>query len=238
MFGTNERVGRYTKKDTLLVRSMFRTIQGEGPYAGSDAVFVRLGGCNLACTWCDTEFDVERSTEWRTGPLVEEVIRLAADGATRVFQSNAPVVVITGGEPFRFDLHAFCVELTKLGFRVQIETNGTLMPKRDNGQYFGLVAAVVVSPKTTTVHRHWTGHRGDRVFWKLIVGPDGPVGEKPNTVVPVAPPTMLHNGRAYVQPLDDGDDGAVSPAVSAQLQAMARTGYRVSLQTHKLLNVE
>lgn len=67
MFGMNEIVGKkYFKdapKDSLLVTSRFYTLQGEGPFRGHPAYFVRLAKCNLACSFCDTYFD---SGEWQT----------------------------------------------------------------------------------------------------------------------------------------------------------------------------
>src|SRR4051812_4694104 len=80
----------------LGVKSIFPTLQGEGPYTGHPAVFVRLGGCNLACSFCDTDFE-GFSTLGVTG-IVEQVTKLAVNEAGERVRH---LVVITGGEPLR-----------------------------------------------------------------------------------------------------------------------------------------
>ena len=106
------------------LHSVFRTIQGEGPHAGRAAVFVRLAGCNLQCPLCDTEY-TEGRTEHRSLVLAEQI-----DVA---FGKDSPLptglVVITGGEPFRQNIGRFVAQLVKLGFHVQVETNGRLAPQ-------------------------------------------------------------------------------------------------------------
>lgn len=120
------------------------TIQGEGPATGRPATFVRLGGCNLACSWCDTpytwdasRFDLRR--EIAPTP-VPEVLARAAYGP--------PLVVLTGGEPL---LHqrtpGFAHLLSGLAEaqrEVHVETNGTIAPRAHTR---GTVALFVVSPK-------------------------------------------------------------------------------------------
>lgn len=114
----------------LVVSEVFGpTIQGEGPSAGRRASFVRLGGCNLACSWCDTPYTwdwsrFERAAELRTLP-VEEVAR-------DVRAIAAPLVVITGGEPLlqRDGITNLVELLTAVGHQVEIETNGTIAPHR------------------------------------------------------------------------------------------------------------
>jgi len=81
----------------LSVVAIFATIQGEGPRSGQPAIFIRLGGCNLACKFCDTDFDTFKN-----------------------------LIVITGGEPLRQPIEKLCANLLDNGFIVQIETNGML----------------------------------------------------------------------------------------------------------------
>ncbi|MDE3061294.1 MAG: 7-carboxy-7-deazaguanine synthase QueE, partial [Pseudomonadota bacterium] len=116
---------------SLAVKRIFPTLQGEGPYAGHPAVFVRLGGCNLACAFCDTDF--EGFATLAVNEIIGEVKRLA-EGARRL-------VVITGGEPLRQNIVPLCEALLTEGFKVQIETNGTLArPLPENVE-------IVCSPK-------------------------------------------------------------------------------------------
>lgn len=110
------------------------TIQGEGPSQGLAVIFVRLGLCNLDCSWCDTPY----TWDW-TGKngvkydRVNELVRMpVADLVDQIKREAGPVrrVVISGGEPMvqRVALEDLVVALTDDGFDVEIETNGTLMP--------------------------------------------------------------------------------------------------------------
>lgn len=93
----------------------FYTIQGEGFYQGHAAYFIRLGGCDVGCVWCD----VKESWEASAHPLVsvEEMVQ-------RVVQSGAKLVVITGGEPAMYDLSNLTTALQKAGLQVNVETSG------------------------------------------------------------------------------------------------------------------
>ena len=101
---------------TLVVNEVFRSIQGESSFAGRPCTFVRLTGCNLRCTWCDTTYAYAEGRSWTVGDLVGEVARL-----------GAPIVEVTGGEPLlqpvTFDL---VTALCDRGWTVLVETNGTL----------------------------------------------------------------------------------------------------------------
>ena len=79
MFGKNEIVGKKyfdDAGDKLFVTSIFYTLQGEGPYRGEPAVFVRLAKCNLACTFCDTYFD---GGDWLTFEQLDQRIETAVN---------------------------------------------------------------------------------------------------------------------------------------------------------------
>jgi 7-carboxy-7-deazaguanine synthase len=93
----------------------FYTIQGEGFYQGRAAYFLRLGGCDVGCVWCD----VKESWDAGAHPLVsvEEMTARAAG-------SGAPVAVITGGEPVMYDLSVLTQKLKDSGLRTHIETSG------------------------------------------------------------------------------------------------------------------
>lgn len=93
----------------------FYTIQGEGNYQGQAAYFVRLGGCDVGCVWCD----VKESWDASAHPVVtvEEITR-------RVKSTGAPVAVITGGEPLMYDLTTLTKSLTEAGVRTHLETSG------------------------------------------------------------------------------------------------------------------
>src|SRR5688572_1997324 len=93
----------------------FYTIQGEGFYQGSAAYFIRLGGCDVGCVWCD----VKESWDASAHPLVSvnEMARKAKD-------SGAQIVVVTGGEPVMYDLTALTDALRAAGLRTHLETSG------------------------------------------------------------------------------------------------------------------
>ncbi|MFM1999440.1 MAG: hypothetical protein RL204_1387 [Bacteroidota bacterium] len=103
-------------KHNLPVMETFYTVQGEGFYTGSPAYFIRLGGCDVGCVWCD----VKDSWDASAHPL-KSVVELAE----AVKASGAPIAVITGGEPSLYDLSVLTSELKQRGIRTHIETSGT-----------------------------------------------------------------------------------------------------------------
>ena len=128
MFGTNEIVGKSffktQAKDTLAVTSMFFTLQGEGPFAGLPALFIRLAKCNLACNFCDTYFD--QGTTMTFSEIVDKMLSTVEDffeGKSSPYDNI--VLVITGGEPLlQSNLTAFIKEVFMLFSEVQVESNG------------------------------------------------------------------------------------------------------------------
>lgn len=93
----------------------FYTIQGEGFYQGSAAYFIRLGGCEVRCVWCD----VKDSWDVNAHPKVE--VKQMAEKASA---SGSNIVVVTGGEPTMHNLSALTDELKQAGLRTHIETSG------------------------------------------------------------------------------------------------------------------
>ena len=140
MFGKNEIVGKryFPAEDELLVTSYFLTLQGEGPYSGLPAVFVRLSKCNLACSFCDTYFD---SGDWMTfDDLSTRIDDLVWD---RPLSQDQYVLVITGGEPLlQKALKPFLERQETQGWRaMQIESNGIIQQDIPDS------VTLVVSPK-------------------------------------------------------------------------------------------
>lgn len=154
MFGANEIVGKkYFDKaapDQLFVTSMFMTLQGEGPYRGEPAFFIRLAKCNLNCSFCDTFFD---DGDWLTFDEIDERIEKAIDAfyasknmgrpswtryhPSRIEQTSDTttyvheekrkmVLVMTGGEPMlQTNMGPFLERQNKMFAHTQIESNGT-----------------------------------------------------------------------------------------------------------------
>ncbi len=223
MFGKNKILKAENHDgNKLQVQEIFATFQGEGPYAGHPSVFVRLGGCNLACDFCDTEFDSfqEKSLD----EILSEVLKLSKNETGEIIRK---LVVITGGEPLRQPISKFCEELIKLEFLVQIETNGTLFrdlpqevkiicsPKISNGKYHAIRADLL-----------------DRIdAFKFIISKNkkeysdiAEIGQ--GKTIPV-----------YVQPMDEYDEAKNRENIELTLELANKYGARISLQTHKILKI-
>ena len=163
MFGKNEIVGQSFFKDapdrSLFVVSMFMTLQGEGPFRGEPAFFIRLAKCNLACSFCDTYFD---SGDWITFDEIDTKIEQTIDEFysaidmerpdwTRVVQSSGTedkhrkkqmVLVITGGEPsIQKNIAPFLDRMNAVFENTQIESNGIICQPLPSD------TTIVISPK-------------------------------------------------------------------------------------------
>ena len=210
--------------DLLDIQSIFPTLQGEGPNTGVPSVFLRLGGCNLACSFCDTEF--ESFSAKPLADIISEIKKLAEDkSGIRVKH----LVVITGGEPLRQPIEPLCKALLKEGFKVQIETNGTLY--RDLPEEI----EIVCSPKNTG-----TGYypiRQDLLkrvnAIKFIVSHSNPLYREIAEVGQGAA-----NIPVYIQPMDEYDIRANADNVAYATSLAMQHGYRLSLQIHKILGIE
>lgn len=231
--------------DVLDIHSIFHTLQGEGPFCGRSAVFVRFAGCNLQCPACDTEY-----TSGRQMLQVETILN---DIAFMPWPRSArPIVVITGGEPFRQNLYPLCYALIQEGFTVQIETNGTLPPP--NLAFAELCSAdfndtncvfVVCSPKTGKVNPYLEPLIA---AYKYVVDADSvhehdglPILALGHTAHPhVARPPIGFEGPVYIQPADRQDETLNRRNREAViiLAMNAPDVFTVQLQTHKILNLE
>ena len=107
---------------------IFHSVQGEGARAGIPHVFIRFGKCNLACEWCDTDFETYEEMN------VEEIVKI-------VKKFNCKRVIYTGGEPMLNDLWPISRELKKLGIELSCESNGTIQIPE------GLLDWICISPK-------------------------------------------------------------------------------------------
>lgn len=210
----------------LELTEIFYTIQGEGPFAGTPAVFIRLAGCNLQCHWCDTEYPTNFSLS--VDQIVGEVAKFREDG----------LVVITGGEPFRQPIIPLIRKLPLHGYKVQIETNGTVPIKPENVYGF---ATLVVSPKTAKVHR---AYDTQMAHWKYVIKAgevdpyDGlPSGDTqtPGKHAVLARPA--NDPTIWVSPLDEKDETLNLRNLKAAATSAMANGYRLSLQQHKLIGL-
>lgn len=228
------------------VNSIFYTIQGEGPHAGRPALFVRLRGCVLACSFCDTEFDshlTEASPEWLLDMVRSKIGSM----------SLRPLIVLTGGEPMRQNLLPFITLALAAGYEVQIETAGVhwdpeLLPHFRNRQL-----SLVCSPKTAKVA---DGIEDVALAFKYIIDADEPFdvvdglpsfavsqrGQTNKNKLYRAPWVRTEPERIFVQPMDPEpgphyfEHGAHNRDRCVELAL--KYGYRLSLQQHKILGLE
>lgn len=219
----------------LWVHSVFHTIQGEGPFSGQPAIFIRLIGCNLQCPGCDTEYT--------DTPLI--VPLKAPQDIFAMFNRKPSLVVITGGEPFRQNITPLVRAILRLGSKVQIETNGTYAPPSGFAPLkaiYGDRVTVVVSPKTGKVNPH-TEAVVDAYKYVLhhehINPQDGlPTLALGHSAVPhVARPHVGHTGPVYIQPMDCNDDAENQKNIEQVVRSALVFGYTAQLQIHKLLGV-
>ena len=201
----------------MKVNEIFYSLQGEGVYTGTAAVFLRLSGCNMKCWFCDTKGH-EQGTE-----MTEEEI------AERVSQYPARHIVITGGEP-TMQLNTRLTQLLhEKGFYIQIETNGAL-PLKDGTE----VDWITCSPKGNEIKIQ----RIDEL--KLLFIKE--YLEKYKEV---------KASQRCLQPLDEGGQEVQTLASQAGSSRFASSRgvqevisyikehpqWRLSLQTHKLINI-
>jgi 7-carboxy-7-deazaguanine synthase len=106
----------------MVITEIFKSIQGESTYAGLPCVFVRLTGCNLRCTWCDTAYAFYGGTKMSVEEAFGRVYELSLAGAP---QPTIRLVEFTGGEPLlQADVYPLAEKLLAAGYTVLIETSG------------------------------------------------------------------------------------------------------------------
>jgi len=104
----------------MVITEIFKSIQGEGTRTGLPCIFVRLTGCNLRCTWCDTAYAFHGGEKMTVDEVIARAHELAGAGANRL-----PLVEITGGEPLlQRETPELASRLLAEGFTVMIETSG------------------------------------------------------------------------------------------------------------------
>ena len=142
--------------DTLVVSEVFGpTWQGEGPSLGRLTAFVRLGRCNLACTWCDTAYTWDWS---RFDPATELEERTVDDVVAQLDEISAPMVVVSGGEPMlqQRAVIRLLEQIKERSWRTEVETAGTLAP---TPELTAVVDQFNVSPKLAN-----SGNERDRRY--------------------------------------------------------------------------
>jgi organic radical activating enzyme len=227
---------------TYLVRSVFRTLQGEGAWAGRPAVFVRFAACNLwsgeeadrardagrhgaTCPlWCDTDFRAAGAERLTGGELADRMLDAAGD---------IRFAVLTGGEPLLQADAALVAELRRAGFFVACETNGTIALADAFGSAEAGPDWVVCSPKLP--ESRLVIEEFDEL--KLVV-PDYTPGAYAGLAGRVRTHGLAGTDTRFLwlQP-EDGPRLAEAMRSAVEL-ALADPAWRVSVQGHKVLGVE
>ncbi|OAT34592.1 7-carboxy-7-deazaguanine synthase QueE [Proteus myxofaciens] len=218
------------------INEVFQTLQGEGVFTGVPALFVRLQGCPVGCSWCDTKHTWEKKEEKKV-PLGDIPIKTqesdnwgsayVSDILSLFKQQNytAKHVVITGGEPCLYDLRALTEGLEQAGYDCQIETSGTheimcsektwvtLSPKVGmKGGYHVLTAAI----NRANEIKHPVGREKD------IEALDSLLSLRTQQPTPVV----------ALQPISCKDR-----ATQLCIKTCIERNWRFSMQTHKYLNI-
>ena len=234
MFGNNpiRKKEHDTRDGSVWVQEIFHTIQGEGPLSGTPAVFVRLAGCNLACYWCDTEFESAFANPDNCMSIshIMDLIEEVRPATTRL-------IVLTGGEPMRQMITPLARRITGYGLQLQLETAGTVCPPGFPPRTRAKVH-VVCSPKTGKVH----GAMQDMVTaWKYVVADDDAYDKRdglplastqvPGKSIHLARPT--NDAPVYLSPRDDQDPVENSANLLAAAERCLEYGYILTTQLHK-----
>lgn len=200
-----------TTISTLPVMEHFYTIQGEGFHQGRAAYFIRLGGCDVGCVWCDVKdsWDKDRHPQMSIDDLVEQVRK-----------TPARLAVITGGEPLMHDLTALTTGLQAAGIETNIETSGS-------SPFSGSWNWVCLSPKKFKLPLPEVLSQADELKVIIYNKTDFSWGEEYAAKVP-------ENCRLYLQPEWSKADRMI-PLIVEYIKSHPR--WELSLQLHKYINV-
>ena len=207
----------------------FFTIQGEGPYSGSPAVFLRLHGCPLRCFFCDTEFSNPHDPRLDLAVIMKMIFEIAP--------SHCRLLVVTGGEPVRQNLGPLVAQMTAVGWIVQVETSGVMW------QDCLLDTVIVCSPKTPMIQQKIHDH-AHAFKYVIRAGEVSTEDGLPftNTQVEGGKKEKLARPRrgapVYLSPMDEGHGLYANVPNLRQVAASSKNfGYIAGLQVHKYLDL-
>lgn len=195
----------------MKVNEIFCSLQGEGRWTGTPAVFLRLSGCNLRCHFCDTTH--ENGVEMSVADILSAVSRFGVKH-----------IVITGGEPTMQINGELLTALKNAGFFVQIETNGSVELHPD---LYSLIDWITCSPKGAPLKLQridelkvlFHGAGCDVTAYEQLI--EAPL-----------------KGNAFLQPCDCGDPCRNREIIAATIDyILSHPVWRLSLQTHKMLDI-
>lgn len=209
----------------LFVNDIFLSIQGESSFAGYPCNFIRLSGCNLNCTYCDTKesLKIENSRQF----TIDEII-----GIIKKQGSGITLAEVTGGEPLiQEDVYGLFNELKSNGFRVLLETNGTVNLKKVPSQIIKVVD--VKCPSSGFSERFDFNNLeyinpSDEI--KFVIG----CAEDYDFAKQFLYANNINTEKIIFSPVE----GLCSPKTLAGLILNDRLNVRLGLQLHKILNIK
>lgn len=195
---------------SLPIMESFHTIQGEGHHTGKSAYFIRLGGCDVGCHWCDVKesWDASKFPWVPVEKLVEEAL-----------ETKAEIVVITGGEPLMYDLSLLTRLLQAAGLKTNMETSGAY-------HLSGSWDWVCFSPKKFKTPKE--------EFYKESHELKVVVFNKSDLQWAKSHGDKMGNAKLYLQP-EWSKSKEVTPLIVEFVKQNPQ--WQISLQTHKYLNV-
>ncbi len=196
---------------SLPVMEAFYTIQGEGHFSGNSAYFIRLGGCDVGCVWCDVKdsWDAEKWPKLS----VEEIVREVKSHPTRL-------AVVTGGEPLMYDLTELTESLKNSGLQTNIETSGA---HKLSGDWDW----ICFSPKKFMKPKEEFYHSADEL--KVVVYNKSDFKWAEEHAARVNPDCLL-----YLQPEWDRSDVMLPEIIN---YVKDNPQWKISLQTHKFMQI-
>jgi len=198
-------------KGIIPVMEAFYTVQGEGFHTGKAAFFIRLAGCDVGCTWCDVK------ESWEVTP---SQFRSINDLVSEVSGVSTRIAVITGGEPFIYNLEELINALHAKGFRVHVETSGAY-PVTGSPDW------ICVSPKKFKAPLKETLKRADEL--KIIVFNKSDFTWAEEHLKEVTPECKL-----FLQP-EYGRSAEMLPLMVEYVKEHPH--WQISLQTHKFIGI-
>ncbi len=218
------------------INELFETIQGEGAFTGQPSIFIRLQGCPVACSWCDTKhtWDINLEDEIKSSSMLSKTQETQAWSALSVSEIvdvfiaqgfQAKHVVITGGEPAMVDLIPLCLALEEAGFSCQLETSGTFELQVSKKCW------VTVSPKVNM-------KGGYKILNSAMIRANEikhPVATEQHVddLKALLLEHSIVDTQVYLQPISQKER-----ATALAIKSCIENNWRLSVQVHKYLGIE
>ena len=205
---------------TLLVNEIFYSIQGESTYSGRPCIFVRLTGCNLRCSYCDTRYAYEEGVEMEIAEIMD-----------RIAGYKCPLIEITGGEPLlQSETPIFIYTLLENGYKVLMETNGSLDISRVDSRCIKIVdIKCPISTESDKNDLENLKRLGLKDQVKFVIGSRGDYEYAKNIIELNCP--GFPGGQILFSPLP----GEIMPAKLAEWILEDNLNVRLHLQIHKII---